>query len=84
LANGDEPPPGVIPFRPRPKPKSEEARADAQWELMARREARLGRSALESPPRIPSRVRWWIAAFFIVALVVMFRDRLAEWLPWLT
>jgi hypothetical protein len=46
---------------------------------MARREARLGRSALEPTPRIPNRVRWWIAAFFIVALVILFRERL----PWL-
>ena len=79
MADGDEPPPDVIPFRLRPKPKSEEARADVQWELMTRREARLGRLAPKSQPRIPNRVRWWIAAVFIVVLVVFFRDRL----PWL-
>jgi hypothetical protein len=79
LADRDEPQPDVTPFRPRPKPKSEEARADAQWELMARREARIGRLAPKSSSRIPNRVRWWIAAFLIVALVVLFRERL----PWL-
>jgi hypothetical protein len=83
MADGDEPPPEVIPFQPRPKPKqrSEEDLADTRWEIMARRDARLGRVE-ETPSRIPTRVRWWIAAAFIVALVIVLRDRIAEWLPW--
>ena len=81
MADGDDPPPEAIPFRPRPRQRSEESLADARWEIMARRDARLGRVE-EAPPRIPTRIRWWIAAIFIVAAVVVFRDRIAEWLPW--
>ena len=53
-----------------------------QWEIMARREARLKRIG-SSPSRIPTRIRWWIAAAFLVVAFVLLRDRLAEWLPWL-
>jgi len=83
VADGEEPPPDVIPFRLRPKPRSEEARADARWELLARREARLDRMAPKSSSLIPNRVRWWIAAFFIIALAIVFRERLSQLLPWL-
>jgi hypothetical protein len=58
-----------------------EQRADAQWEILARREARLEQLAPKSASRIPGRIRWWIAAFFIIALVIVFRDRIAAWLP---
>ena len=83
MADGDEPPPDVIPFRLRPKPTSEEARADPRWDLLARREARLDQMAPKSTSRIPNRVRWWIAALLIIALAIVFRERLAQWLPWL-
>ena len=82
MADGDEPPPEVIPFRPRPKQLSEEQRSDAQWEIMARRDARLGRVE-DTSPRIPNRLRWWIAAAFIVIAIVLLRERIAEWIPWL-
>jgi hypothetical protein len=82
MADGDDPPPEVIPFRPRPRQMSEESRSDAQWEIMARRDARLGRVD-ERPSRIPTRIRWWIAAAFIVAAVFLLRERFAEWMPWL-
>ena len=81
MADGDDPPPQVISFRPRRKPRSEETIADAKWEIMARRDKRLG--AVESEARIPRRIRWWIAAAFLVVAFVLLRDRLAEWLPWL-
>ena len=76
MASGDDPP------TPTPPPlRDPEDRADAQWEILARREARLAEHAAGSAPRIPRRIRWWVAAFFIIALVVVFRDRIAEWLP---
>lgn len=73
MASGDD--------SPTPPPRDPEDRADAQWEILARREARLAQHAAASPSRIPGRVRWWIAAFFIIALVIVFRDRIAAWLP---
>lgn len=75
MASGDD-----APTPPRP-PLDPEARADLQWEILARREARLEQVAPRSSSRIPSRIRWWIGAFFIIALVIVFRDRIAEWLP---
>ena len=84
MAEGeDDVPPTVVPLHPRRVPKSEEGRADAQWELMARREARMGAGAFEPRARISTRIRWWVAALFVVALIILLRDRIAEWLPWL-
>lgn len=77
MASGDDPPPPMPP----PRPADPESRADAQWEILARREARLQRLASPAAARIPGRIRWWVAAAFIVALIVVFRDRIAEWLP---
>jgi hypothetical protein len=75
MASGDDSPTSP------PPPRDAEDRADAQWEILARREARIAEHAAGAAPRIPRRIRWWIAAFFIIALVVVFRDRIAEWLP---
>ena len=77
MASGDDPP---TPPSPR-APLDPEERADAQWEILARREARIAEHAGGAPSRIPGRIRWWVAAFFIIALIVVFRDRIAEWLP---
>jgi hypothetical protein len=84
MADGeDDPPPDVVPLHPRRSPRSDEARADTLWELMARREARIRQHLPQSSTRIPSRLRWWIAAIFIVAVVFVFRERIAQWLPFL-
>ena len=77
MASGDDPP---TPPSPR-APLDPEERADAQWEILARREARIAEHAGGAPSRISGRIRWWVAAFFIIALIVVFRDRIAEWLP---
>lgn len=76
MASGDDETP--VPLRP---PLDPEARADVQWEILARREARIAEAVPEPASRIPRRVRWWVAAFFIIAVVIVFRDRIAEWLP---
>lgn len=81
MADGDDPPPEVVPFRPKPRERSAEERSDVQWEILARREQRLGKLSRRSEARIPGRVRWWIAAAFIIGLVIVFRDRIAELLP---
>lgn len=79
----DKPAANVVPLHPRLAPKSEEARADTQWELLARREARMSGATSGTPSRIPTRLRWWIAALFLVVVVVLLREKIAEWLPWL-
>jgi hypothetical protein len=79
MPDGDDLPPNVIPLPPRPK--SDEVRADAQWEILARREARMLKHSPQTSPLIGGRIRWWIAAAFIVAVIVVFRDRIAAWLP---
>lgn len=82
MADGDDdPPPNVIPLDSRRRPLTGEARDDARWELLARREARLARVSPRPAGRIPTRIRWWIAAAFVVAAVILLRERLAEWLP---
>ena len=78
MASGDDPP---TPPPPPRAPLDPEERADAQWEILARREARLAEHTGGAPSRIPGRIRWWVAAFFIIALIVVFRNRIAEWLP---
>jgi hypothetical protein len=79
----DKPVAQVVPLHPAGSPRSDEARADTQWELLARREVRMGRNAEVAHSRIPVRVRWWIAAAFVVVAVVLLREKIAEWMPWL-
>jgi hypothetical protein len=79
----DKPAAEVVPLHPKGTPRSDEARSDTQWELLARREARMGTEIGDARSRIPVRVRWWIAAAFVVVAVVLLREKIAEWMPWL-
>lgn len=84
MEDGEEKPAAqVVPLYPAGVPKSDESRADTQWELLARREARMGISIESTRSRIPVRIRWWIAAAFVVVAIVLLREKIAEWVPWL-